>query len=136
MSQWRNMFGAGQVHLSTRIPGRQLPKRYRRNFLRFKTWCNFCEILHTAVCRPKCRRGGKCIGPGLCLCREGFGGPNCQIRLKKRVTTTTTTTTTPAPVTKRRRIVNRLKKRKKSKLVAKSPTVSQLQQANQLDNNL
>jgi hypothetical protein len=34
-----------------------------------------------AVCKPKCRRGGKCIGPGICLCRAGFAGSNCELRL-------------------------------------------------------
>ena len=30
------------------------------------------------VCRPPCRYGGNCIGPGKCRCPHGFTGPRCE----------------------------------------------------------
>ena len=38
---------------------------------------HLCMRISTAICKPPCANGGKCVSPGKCICGRGWSGPRC-----------------------------------------------------------
>ncbi len=112
------MFVPGKMYMSSRISWIKMSQRYsiafKKSIIMIKTDSNkaYAYIFIAAVCRPKCGKHGKCIGPGLCLCREGYGGANCNLKLKVEKISIAKMTTPRSTAIYFQKKKNRLKKKR------------------------
>ena len=67
----------GKCTCPIQFRGSRCQKRKLLKFLYYKALFHFF-LLKTAICKPKCLNGGRCIAPNVCQCPDGLAGPHCQ----------------------------------------------------------